>query len=67
MALPFLPVDHRHGLEAGAVLDLPGHGLGALDAALGHIEGDVDTGGDGPGHQADGELPHELQRGVLGE
>lgn len=62
---PLLPVHQRHGLETGAVFDLPGHRLGALDAALGHVEGDVDAGGDGSGHQADGELPQELQGGVL--
>lgn len=65
LVLPLLPVDDRHGLEAGAVLDLAGDGLRALDAALGHVEGDVDAGGDGARHQADGELPQELQRGVL--
>lgn len=63
--LPLLSVDQRHGLEAGAVLDLAGDGLRALDAALGHVEGDVDAGGDGARHKADGELPQELQRGVL--
>lgn len=36
-----------------------------MDAALGDVEGNVDAGGDGSGHQADGELPQELQGGVL--
>lgn len=63
--VPLLPVHQPHGLEAGAVLDLSGHGLGALDAALGHVEGNVHAGGDGPGREADGELPQELQGRVL--
>lgn len=63
--VPFLPVHQSHGLEAGAVLDLSGHGLGALDAALGDVEGNVHAGGDGPRHQADSELPQELQGRVL--
>lgn len=63
--LPFLPVHQRHGLEAGAVLDLSGHGLWALDAALGYVEGNVHAGRDGPRHQADGKLPQELQGRVL--
>lgn len=60
MFVPLFPVHQRHGLEAGAVLELSWNRLGPLDATLGHVKGDIDTRGDGPRHQADGELSEEL-------
>lgn len=63
--VPLLPVHQCHCLEAGAVLDLSRYRLGALDTALGHVKGNVHDGRDGPGHQADGELPQKLEGGVL--
>ena len=62
---PFLPVYQTHGLEAGAILDLSWDWLWPLDAALGHVEGNVHTGGDGSRQQANGKLPQELQTRVL--
>lgn len=60
LSIPLFAVHQCHGLEAGAVLDLSWHWLGALDPALGYIEGNIHTGGDGPRQQADGKLAQEL-------
>lgn len=63
--VPLLPVHQSHGLEAGAILDLSWHWLGALDAALGYIEGNVHARGDGPRCQTNRKLPQELKGRVL--
>lgn len=44
--LPFVFVDNPDGPECAAVHDLPRHGLGSLDPTLGHVEGDVEAGGE---------------------
>lgn len=64
-SVPLLPVHQPHGLEAAAVFDLSWDWLRALDAALGHVEGNVHTRRDGAGQQANDKLPQELQGGIL--
>jgi hypothetical protein len=62
---PFLIVDHSNGPECASVVHLARLGLRALDAALGHVEGDVAAGGEGACSEADRELLGKLGSGNI--
>ena len=64
LASPLLPVHQADGRQRPPVLDRPC--LGALDATLGHVEGNVDTAAESAGSQTEANLPAELQSGVRG-
>ena len=62
---PLLHIDGAHGREARAVLDLSRHGLRALDAALGHVEGDVDDRRQGAAEEAQQQAPAQVHVRIL--